>query len=472
MEDAHTIALSLDQDQGESNTFFAVYDGHGGYGASQFSGERVHQHLVATDAYRNKEYIAALKSAFLETDEDMRTSSNYRRDGSGCTAVAALVTTEGKLYVANAGDSRSVLSNKGEVVPLSFDHKPQNESNLALARALGDFDYKRNKELPPEAQIITADPEITERDITDDDEFFVVACDGIWDCLSSQQVIDVVRRLVARGKELQEICEEICELCLAPDTNGGAGIGTDNMTILIVAMLHGRTIEEWYSWVKQRVDKGYGYHTPQDLPPIYSQVRLSAFRRRREVWEKRRREPKALAGEPDDSSWLKAYILDADGTITPDYRFMPRPTALNQSQIDNSQPPNNNESDGKTIQQEEDAESTSSDETIRPGEGDIEDEDETEADRQRVRDIRSQDATQSLRQQVDELERDEMDQDMAQISSKGASTLQGEAPPPPKPSGNNGPEIKQFESLPGGDAPSDAVKAEGLIDSSEGPFKL
>lgn len=51
--------------------------------------------------------------------------------------------------------------------------------NLALSRAIGDFDFKKNESLPVEDQVVTCDPEITERAIQHGDEFFVVACDGI-----------------------------------------------------------------------------------------------------------------------------------------------------------------------------------------------------------------------------------------------------------------------------------------------------
>lgn len=51
--------------------------------------------------------------------------------------------------------------------------------NLALARALGDFEYKKNYSIAPEAQIITANPDIIEHKITEDDEFVVIACDGL-----------------------------------------------------------------------------------------------------------------------------------------------------------------------------------------------------------------------------------------------------------------------------------------------------
>ena len=54
--------------------------------------------------------------------------------------------------------------------------------NLALARALGDFDYKKNGALSPEAQIITCDPEIIDHQITEEDEFVIIACDGKFHC--------------------------------------------------------------------------------------------------------------------------------------------------------------------------------------------------------------------------------------------------------------------------------------------------
>ena len=49
---------------------------------------------------------------------------------------------------------------------------------MALSRALGDFDFKKNTNLPPEEQAVTAFPEVTERTIIDSDEFVIIACDG------------------------------------------------------------------------------------------------------------------------------------------------------------------------------------------------------------------------------------------------------------------------------------------------------
>lgn len=50
--------------------------------------------------------------------------------------------------------------------------------NLALSRAVGDFEFKKSADLPPEQQIVTAFPDVAVHTITEDDEFLIVACDG------------------------------------------------------------------------------------------------------------------------------------------------------------------------------------------------------------------------------------------------------------------------------------------------------
>lgn len=87
----------------------------------------------------------------------------------------------------------------------------------------------------------------------------------------------------------------MCDHCLAPDTLG-AGIGCDNMTVLIVALLQGRTKEEWYAWMRDRVESNHGFETPTQPPQIYSQSRLMSFRLRREA-----REERDYAGGDSDS---------------------------------------------------------------------------------------------------------------------------------------------------------------------------
>ncbi|CAH8861388.1 unnamed protein product [Trichobilharzia szidati] len=214
---------------------------------------------------------------------------------SGTTAcVAVLVPVKGavRLYVANAGDSRAVLCRGGAAVDLSVDHKPEDEDEKAriiaaggtvtrdgrvngglnLSRALGDHSYKQTPNIPLTDQMITPSPDVTEIDlIPSADEFLVIACDGVWNSMTSQEVVEFIQdRLhppphpltatatkannknntkshskdageengdateqLTSADKLSKICHEIFDHCLAPNTDGD-GTGCDNMTCIIV----------------------------------------------------------------------------------------------------------------------------------------------------------------------------------------------------------------------------------------------
>lgn len=254
MEDSHTHILSLPDKPDTS--FFAVYDGHGGSKAAEYAGKYLHRHISKNLEVTNGDMTQAIKKGFLELDDVMKHDSEMEDESSGCTAVVVMVR-DNKLYCGNLGDSRAVCSRVGVAEPLSFDHKPTNpeesrrinaaggwvefnrvNGNLALSRALGDFAFKRSTSLPPEQQIITAFPDVEEKEIDDDWEFIVLACDGIWDVLSNQDVVDFVRERISLSEEPEVICEDLMMRCLAPDCQM-AGLGCDNMTVVLVTLLHG-----------------------------------------------------------------------------------------------------------------------------------------------------------------------------------------------------------------------------------------
>ncbi|EFX03955.1 protein phosphatase [Grosmannia clavigera kw1407] len=293
MEDAHTTVLNLLENNaaeakghGSKISFFGVFDGHGGDKVALFAGDNIHQIVSKQDAFKKANYDQALKDGFLATDRAILNDPKYEEEVSGCTACVGLITDD-KIYLANAGDSRSVLGVKGRAKPLSFDHKPQNDAekaritaaggfvdfgrvngNLALSRAIGDFEFKKSAELAPEQQIVTAFPDVTVHELADNDEFLVIACDGIWDCQSSQAVVEFVRRGIAAKQELDKICENLMDNCLASNSETG-GVGCDNMTMLIIGFLRGRSKEEWYEEIARRVANGDG----PCAPPEYAEFR-------------------------------------------------------------------------------------------------------------------------------------------------------------------------------------------------------
>lgn len=136
-----------------------------------------------------------------------------------------------KLYVANAGDSRCVVCRDGEAVDMSIDHKPEDDieldriikaggkvsrdgrvnGGLNLSRAIGDLGYKQNKALGVKEQMITAFPDVKTLTINPDtDKFMVLACDGIWNFMSSKNVVNFVSERLAEGRQkLSQICEEV-----------------------------------------------------------------------------------------------------------------------------------------------------------------------------------------------------------------------------------------------------------------------
>jgi len=140
--------------------------------------------------------------------------------------------------------------------------------NLALSRAIGDFEFKKSADLSPEQQIVTAFPDVVTHEVTNDDEFLVIACDGIWDCQSSQAVVEFVRRGIAAKQELHLICENMMDNCLASNSETG-GVGCDNMTMIVIGLLNGKSKKEWYDLIGKRVAEGDG----PCAPPEYAEFR-------------------------------------------------------------------------------------------------------------------------------------------------------------------------------------------------------
>jgi protein phosphatase 2C family protein 2/3 len=162
--------------------------------------------------------------------------------------------------------------------------------------------------------------------------------------LSSQEVVNFVRLKISEGTELREIGEMMCDHCLAPDSDplphvcydlmcdrcfGGyssinwdkTGHVCDNMTVVIVAILNGRTKEEWFTWVTDRVRQNYGYRTPKSLPYIYAPDRLRTFKARRAVQEehdRRRGEQGSMSAEqnhPGIRSGLEALSIGGSADV-------------------------------------------------------------------------------------------------------------------------------------------------------------
>ena len=295
-EDAHIAAIS----QGDKNDIdiFGVFDGHGGKEISQFVSNHFTKELI-DNKNLNKDMPKALRETFIKMDELMQTpegieeikkharkskeeddiqSKNEPPNSqmqlisqlieqknpesedinlrTGCTACVLSVDEKNKkLYFANAGDSRVVMCKNGIAEAKSIDHKPELQSekdriykaegwisegrvmgNINLTRGFGDLEYKKNKKLKPEEQMVTANPDIQIVNYTKDIDFVIIGCDGIWDCLKNQEACDFVKKRLKDNPNIKisKIIEEMMDSIIAKDLYSGGGVGCDNMTCIVI----------------------------------------------------------------------------------------------------------------------------------------------------------------------------------------------------------------------------------------------
>lgn len=171
---------------------------------------------------------------------------------AGCTACVVLITKT-EIYIANAGDSRCVLSKNEIAINMSEDHKPELEAEKAriekaggyvednrvngvlnLSRSLGDLEYKQNKKFKPEEQMVTALPDVKVEKISNECDFLILACDGIWDCFSSQEAVNYILDKTEGQPKLSVAIEEMLDFNLPLDINEKNGLGCDNMTCIVI----------------------------------------------------------------------------------------------------------------------------------------------------------------------------------------------------------------------------------------------
>ena len=308
MEDAH-----LNQLNNNNYDIFGVFDGHGGKEVSQFVKNHFIQEFMKNENTKYENIPNSLIETFLKMDEllkskegkaeltqlnklskkeddeqDKKNKKNLEKDFykyldpkntedcdisniTGCTACVSIIDEKFKrIYFANAGDSRAVICKNGIGFQMSHDHKPDSakeknrvyksggwvnegriKGNLNLSRSLGDFEYKQDKNLSAKDQMITAYPEINIELIDDTCEFIILACDGIWDCLTPQEACDFVKNklyepngIPKNNVKISKIIEEMMDYCIADDINNENGIGCDNMTCIIIQFKNNKNSEK------------------------------------------------------------------------------------------------------------------------------------------------------------------------------------------------------------------------------------
>ncbi|CAM8929880.1 unnamed protein product [Rhodiola kirilowii] len=256
MEDAHICIDHLSAHLGTSfkcpfpSAFYGVFDGHRGAEAAAYMKKNATRLFIEEsympqtadiDSFMVEELKNSHRKAFLSADAALANDC-YASLSCGTTALTALVLGR-CLLVANAGDCRAVLSRKGLAVDMSHDHKtsypPERKrveelgayiddgylnGVISVTRSLGDWDMK----LPYGAySALIAEPDFQQVTLNEEDEFLIIACDGVWDVMSSQQAVSLVRRGLRSHSNPQQCAKDVVTEALRLNT-------CDNLTVIVI----------------------------------------------------------------------------------------------------------------------------------------------------------------------------------------------------------------------------------------------
>lgn len=250
MEDCATVMVSS-MSQAPTYTVCAVFDGHNGGDVAVHCKDmlpveimrRVRPHLrpskkTAAAALSKSQMHMIPKSfaeAFHAVDHAVQARADLPND-QGSTACVAMLGA-GELWVANAGDSRAILRTHTGVIDMSRDHKPMRADEhrriteaggtitfddcprimhtLNLSRSIGDA-YMRPYVIPT--------PEMAHVYLAPGDRYILLATDGLWDVLSSEQVAQHM------DLHLDDVQQGLLSLLKGARDRGS----TDNLTAMYV----------------------------------------------------------------------------------------------------------------------------------------------------------------------------------------------------------------------------------------------
>ena len=237
----------LNNDQNDYFYFFGVYDGHGGKGCSYYLKDNLHKNITEFSSL-------GIKLAIDKTEEDFKKEEGLNengeiKDSSGSCGIIAMIKDK-KCIIANVGDSRLVIYKNNKISFTTEDHKPGSEiekkrieaaggkiyqtpslfplfqngkeieipwrvlpGRLSVSRTFGDIEAKDEK-FGGMKGVVVALPDITEIELNEEYNFIVLGCDGIFDVLSNEELLECIQ-IVLREKKMTEFIgdEDVHELC-------------------------------------------------------------------------------------------------------------------------------------------------------------------------------------------------------------------------------------------------------------------
>lgn len=242
-EDQHQVILNMDQSDKSLSAinFFSIYDGHGGNQVSKYLKNNLyHYYMDLKKEYPLSEKYVARVCNHLQTKLKLYDKEMALNTGSTCLVILQYNKNNKQyLQIMNTGDCRAILSKNNIAMTLTKDHKPNwpeekirieklggvikkdgqdyRICDLSVSRAFGDI-----KATP----YVTHLPDVYKYILDNSVQFIVVACDGLWDVMSGQDVVNFVLQNRKEDKR-RNIAKNLAEYALK--------IGSfDNITVVII----------------------------------------------------------------------------------------------------------------------------------------------------------------------------------------------------------------------------------------------
>uniref|UniRef100_A0A7I4B5P4 PPM-type phosphatase domain-containing protein n=1 Tax=Physcomitrium patens TaxID=3218 RepID=A0A7I4B5P4_PHYPA len=202
---------------GEVNGEEATAWAGGGTEVASYLEQELFDKILADPNFRD-DPKKTIKETYFSMDKRILGKAENEKDfRAGSTATTAFLLDGGsRLVVANVGDSRAILARNRKAVEVSVDHEPQKpeeremveskggevavspiggvyrvDKRLNMTRAFGDYSIKEH---------LSVEPDIWDNILTDDDDFFVVASDGLWNVMSNDEAVEhVLAQTTAEG---------------------------------------------------------------------------------------------------------------------------------------------------------------------------------------------------------------------------------------------------------------------------------
>uniref|UniRef100_A0A7N8X6B7 PPM-type phosphatase domain-containing protein n=1 Tax=Mastacembelus armatus TaxID=205130 RepID=A0A7N8X6B7_9TELE len=247
MEDFHNCAPQLGGQLADWS-FFAVFDGHAGSTVAQYCSQHLLGHILGgIEPEDNPEKVKeAIIEGFLQTDKHLH--SVARREGwerGGTTVVATLISPY-YIYFANCGDSRAILCRSGQVCYSTEDHKPYSPLRKSVLRVQVALKPSNGSMVPwlcpvlsgtsatrgqrtdtPASNMVSPEPGCAVLDRSLADEFLVLACDGVWDIISNEDLCAFIHNRLRVCTDLRDVCTQVIDLCLYKGS-------LDNISIILL----------------------------------------------------------------------------------------------------------------------------------------------------------------------------------------------------------------------------------------------